>query len=143
MQAELASQLAAKILAGCRLEETWVAVFLHQGIDLAPGQVEAAGGGIFYVLHSDDFSLVVEVNLREREKHLGDFLFMLTFLSDTGCHLVSVIKKKGEDSYLSWGIADNEFIVNLLSFCMQHVGGCGVGVVLAGQVESQVLLTVL
>lgn len=59
----LTAQLPAELLADGRLQEAWVAVFLHQGVDLAPGKVETGAAWVFQVLHSDGFSLMVKIDL--------------------------------------------------------------------------------
>lgn len=45
--------------------------------------------------------------------------------------------------YLSWGVAADEFVEDLLGFGWQFCGGFGISVILAGKVERNVLLAEL
>lgn len=67
--------LAQQILVGGGVEESRVAVFGHQHVDLALGQVEARRWGVLHVGFSDVTGFVVDVYLEKVKEHTNLVFF--------------------------------------------------------------------
>lgn len=55
--------LCNEFLVDCRLEKTRVTVFLHEGVNLTLGEVEAGGCGLLHILQGHGSGFMIKVNL--------------------------------------------------------------------------------
>lgn len=57
---------SSQLLVGCGLQETWVTILLHEGVDFILCQAEAGQSRLLQVLLSDISGFMVNVNLGKR-----------------------------------------------------------------------------
>ncbi len=57
----------------CWLEETRVAVFLHEGVNFTLGKVEAGQCGLLHILQDDVSSFMIKINLKICNEEWLDF----------------------------------------------------------------------
>lgn len=60
----LTQMLCDEFLVDCWLEETRVAVFLHEGVNFTLGEGEAGQGGLLHIFQGDGSSFMIKINLK-------------------------------------------------------------------------------